>query len=237
MKLLIAQLVIFITLFIMTINNSCLSLTNNITGTIIFIYIVLIVIIFFIIITILDVIKKLKKDIIENIIISLDYNENRIKDSIQKVETYLESNLEDVINNTIHTIITDSKLHNDIINVKLNNNLIETHTTHELLKELFMLENDTNRLLHFDVDNNQQDLFCKQVIEDSINNTKIKDIIIEDDKVIIPKEKNSRTIMGSMVEDNILHLDKTLEESFIDNKIIPKEKNSRTINRRKKQQP
>ena len=74
-----------------------------------------------------------------------------------------------------------------------------------------MLENDTNKLLHFDVDNNEQDLFCKQVIEDAI--------------------------MGSMVEDNILHLDKTLEESFIDNKIIPKEKNSRTINRRKKQQP
>ena len=194
MKLLIAQLVIFITAFIMTINNSCLSLTNNITGTIIFSYIVLIVIIFFIIITILDVIKKLKKDIIENIIISLDYNENRIKDSIQKVETYLESNLEDVINNTIHTIITDSKLHHDKLVILLNNNLIETHTTHELLKELFMLENDTNRLLHFDVDNDQQDLFCKQVIEDSINNTKIKDIIIEDDKVTIPKEKNSRTI-------------------------------------------
>lgn len=189
MKLLIAQLVIFITTFIITINNGYLSLTNHITGTIIFSYIVLIVIIFFIIITILDIIKKIKKDIIETIIISLEHNENRIKDSVQKVETYLESNLEDVLNNTIHTIITDSQLHHEKSIVLINNNLIKSHSIHEVLKELFMLEQDTNRLLHFDVDNNEQDLFCKQVIE-----------------------------------NNIFHSDKTLDESFIDDKVTINDK-------------
>lgn len=201
MKLLIAQLVIFITAFIMTINNSCLSFTNHITGTIIFSYIVLIVIIFFIIITILDVIKKIKKEIVGSIILSNDHYHNKNIEKIQWVFDYLCSTISGHENSIVDRVHNNNKILFTNNEIKLNNNLIETHTTHKLLKELFMLENDTNRLendtnrlLHFAVDNNQQDLFCKQVIEDSINDTKIKDIIIEDDKVTIPKEKNSRTI-------------------------------------------
>ena len=193
MKLLIAQLVIFITAFIMTINNSCLSFTNHITGTIIFSYIVLIISIFSIIITILDVIKKIKKEIVESIILSNDHYHNKNIEKIQWIFDYLCSTISGHENSIVNRVHNNNKILFTNNEIKLNNNLIETHTTHELLKELFMLENDTNKLLHFDVDNNSNDLLCKQVIEDSINNTKIKDIIIEDDKVTIPKEKNSRT--------------------------------------------
>ena len=203
MKLLIAQLVIFITAFIMTINNSCLSFTNHITGTIIFSYIVLIVIIFFIIITILDVIKKIKKEIVESIILSNDHYHNKNIEKIQWVFDYLCSTISGNENSIVDRVHNNNKILFTNNEIKLNNNLIETHTTHELLKELFMLENDTNTITK--------------------SNLTVSSEMLD-------------AIMESMVEDNILHLDKTLEESFIDNKIIPKEKNSRTINRRKKQQ-
>lgn len=194
MKKYIIFLIVMIVYSIIITTNCPIMISNNVD-----IYNLLLntTVVTFTIIALVAILNRIKQDVIValyNHINNCNKDINLKLDSIITANKVLYKQNETIGNNIIHTIITDSKLHNDIINVKLNNNLIETHTTHELLKELFMLENDTNKLLHFDVDNNQQDLFCKQVIEDSINNNKIKDIIIEDDKVTISKEENSRTI-------------------------------------------
>ena len=198
MKKYIIFLIVMIVYSIIITTNCPIIISDNVD---IYNLLLNITVVTFTIIALVAILNRIKQDVI---VALYNHINNCNKDINLKLDNIITENKvlskvlykqnETIGNNIIHTIITDSKLHHDKLIILLNNNLIETHTTHELLKELFMLENDTNKLLHFDVDNNQQDLFCKQIIEDSINDTKIKDIIIEDDKVIIPKEKNSRTI-------------------------------------------
>lgn len=204
MKKYIIFLIVMIVYSIIITTNCPIIISNNVD---IYNLLLNITVVTFTIIALVALLNRIKQDVIValyNHINNCNKDINLKLDNIITANKVLYKQNETIGNNIIHTIITDSKLHYEKSIALLNNNLIETHTTHELLKELFMLENDTNTIIKSNLTVSSEML----------------DAIIE-----------------SMVEDNILHLDKTLEESFIDNKIIPKEKNSRTINRRKKQQP
>lgn len=204
MKKYIIFLIVMIVYSIIITTNCPIIISNNVD---IYNLLLNITVVTFTIIALVALLNRIKQDVIValyNHINNCNKDINLKLDNIITANKVLYKQNETIGNNTIHTIITDSKLHHEKSIVLLNNNLIETHTTHELLKELFMLENDTNTIIK--------------------SNLTVSSEMLD-------------AIMGSMVEDNILHLDKTLEESFIDNKIIPKEKNNRTINRRKKQQP
>ena len=187
-------LVIEIIAFIYIINSNNLYASNKTeVFTVLLNYIILTVFIWFIINNIISIIKINNKDIINSIIKSNDYAQEQIFSCIKFNKEAINLHNTTIGNNIIHTIITDSKLHYEKSIALLNNNLIETHTTHELLKELFMLEQDTNNVL---------------------------------------KNYNSE-----MIVDSIIHSDKTLEESFIDNEIVISiEKDNKTNTRRKKQQ-
>ena len=200
MKKYIIFLIVMIVYSIIITTNCPIIISDNVD---IYNLLLNITVVTFTIIALVAILNRIKQDII---VALYNHINNCNKDINLKLDSIITENKvlykvlykqnETIGNNIIHTIITDSKLHHDKLIILLNNNLIETHTTHELLKELFMLENDTNRLLHFDVDNNSNDLLYKQVIADNINKLKqIKEEVIIEDillTTIEQKQNNSR---------------------------------------------